>query len=135
MLNKFIAMGRLTAHPELKTTTSGTSVTSFTLAVDRNYTAKGDTRKTDFIKCVAWRNTAEFISKYFKKGKLMAIEGELQSRDYEDRDGNKRTAWEVIVSNAYFGGDKSESSNDEDDKPWTHPEGAVEIVVDEELPF
>ena len=92
-------MGRLTADPELKKTNSDISVTSFSLAVDRNY-GKGADRQTDFINCVAWRQTAEFISRYFSKGRLMAVEGSLQVRNYVDRNENKRQAVEVVVDQA-----------------------------------
>ena len=132
MLNKFIAMGRLTADPEYKITSSGAPVVSFTLAVERNY-AQGGEKKTDFVNCVAWRNTADFISKYFSKGRLMAIESELQSRSYENAEGRKVYVWEAIVSNAYFCGDKQEQS------PictGTVPQNFEEIGVDDEdLPF
>lgn len=112
-MNKLILMGRLTENPELKTTQNGVSVTAFTLAVDRNYTGKGQEKKTDFVKCVAWRNTADFITKYFTKGKLMAVESELQSRTYENSEGRKVTVWEAIVSQAFFCGDKKENSQND----------------------
>ena len=132
MLNKLILMGRLTSDPELRTTTSGTSVVTFTLAVERNYTPQGQEKKTDFVNCVAWKNTAEFISRYFSKGKLMAVESELQSRTYENREGKKVTDWEAVVSQAYFGGDKSSSSSS---KPNINV-GYDEIVDDDDdLPF
>lgn len=103
MLNSVTLMGRLVADPELKTTQNGTSVASFRLAVERNYQAKGAAeRQADFIPCVAWRQTAEFIGKYFGKGRMIAVEGSLQSRNYEDKNGQKRTAYEVIVDQAYF---------------------------------
>ena len=101
MLNRVILMGRLTADPELRKTASDLSVTSFTLAVDRNY-GKGADRQTDFINCVAWRQTAEFISRYFSKGRLMAVEGSLQVRNYVDKNENKRQAVEVLVDQALF---------------------------------
>lgn len=101
MLNRVILMGRLTADPELRKTASDLSVTSFTLAVDRNY-GKGADRQTDFINCVAWRQTAEFISRYFSKGRLMAVEGSLQVRNYVDKNENKRQAVEVLVDQAFF---------------------------------
>ncbi len=128
MLNKFIAMGRLTADPEYKVTPQGTPVVTFTLAVDRNYGEK----KTDFINCVAWRNTADFIAKYFFKGQLMAIDSELQSRTYENKEGRKVTVWEAIVSNAYFGGGKQNNES-----PSTPSAGFVPIDDEEEedLPF
>ncbi len=102
-------MGRLTADPELKTTPNGISVTSFSLAVDRNYVKQGSERKTDFINIVAWRQRAEFICKYFVKGQLIALEGSIETRSYVDKNGNNRTAFEVVVENAYFTGDRRNS--------------------------
>ena len=107
MLNRVILMGRLTADPELKQTPNGISVTSFSLAVDRNFTSRGAERQTDFINCVAWRQTAEFISRYFAKGRLMAVEGSLQVRNYVDKNENKRQAVEVVVDQAYFADSKN----------------------------
>lgn len=95
-------MGRLTFDPELKQTPSGVSVARFQLAVDRKYTAKGEERITDFIDCVAWRQTAEFLTKYFHKGNKLAIDGTIQTRNYEDKDGHKRKAVEVVANNIYF---------------------------------
>ena len=106
MLNRVILMGRLTADPELRKTASDLSVTSFTLAVDRNY-GKGADRQTDFINCVAWRQTAEFISRYFSKGRLMAVEGSLQVRNYVDKNENKRQSVEVLVDQAFFADSKN----------------------------
>ena len=106
MLNRVILMGRLTADPELKQTPNGISVVSFSLAVDRNFTGKGAERQTDFINCVAWRQTAEFISRYFGKGRMMAVEGSLQVRNYTDKNENKRQAVEVVVDQAYFADSK-----------------------------
>ena len=106
MLNRVILMGRLTADPELRKTASDLSVTSFTLAVDRNY-GKGADRQTDFINCVAWRQTAEFISRYFSKGRLMAVEGSLQVRNYGYKNDNKRQAVEVLVDQAFFADSKN----------------------------
>ena len=103
-------MGRLTADPELRTTTSGLSVTSFTVDVDRNYNI-GDERQTDFINCVAWRATADFVTRYFRKGQMIAVQGSLQVRNYEDKNGNKRTAYDVVADNVSFCGSKSESGN------------------------
>ena len=105
MLNSVIIMGRLTADPELRTTTSNISVTSFTVAVDRNY-KNGDERQTDFIDCVAWRGTADFVSRYFKKGQMIAIQGSLQTTPYTDKNGNKRKAVDVIADKVSFCGDK-----------------------------
>ena len=113
MLNRTILMGRLTRAPELRSTPGGASVCSFTLAVDRKYVAKGEERQTDFISCVAWRNTAEFISKYFTKGQLMAVEGSLETRSWEDNDGKKHKAMDVVVSDVSFAGDKGRSEDQE----------------------
>ena len=102
-MNQVVLMGRLTRDPELRHTQSGTAVASFTLAVDRGYASRdGGDRQTDFIDCVAWRNTAEFVSKYFVKGQMAAVTGRLQIRDWTDRDGNKRRSAEVVVDNVYF---------------------------------
>ena len=106
MLNKVIIMGRLTKTPELKTTNSDVKFCQFSVAVDREY---GD-RKPDFINCVAWRGTAEFISNYFTKGQLICCEGRLENNPYE-KDGQKRDSWSVKIDSAYFCGGKSESSN------------------------
>lgn len=108
MLNKTILTGRLTAKPELKSTQSGTNVTSFSLAVQRNYKNGSGEYDTDFINCVAWRNQAEFITKYFDKGQLITVVGYLTSRRYEDAEGNKRTAYEVVVEEALFAESKSD---------------------------
>ena len=109
-MNVICLMGRLVADPELKSTQSGVNVTSFCVAVDRAYQPKGQERQSDFINCVAWRGTAEFITRFFRKGQRIALQGSLQSRNYTDRDGNKRTAYEVVVDNAFFA--ESKGSND-----------------------
>ena len=101
MFNLVVLTGRLTADPELKTTPNGISVTSFSIAVDRRYRS-GDERQTDFINIVAWRTSAEFICKYFKKGNLIGIEGSIQTRRYQDKNGNNRTAFEVVANNVQF---------------------------------
>ena len=108
MLNRVILMGRLTADPELRKTASDLSVTSFTLAVDRNY-GKGADRQTDFINCVAWRQTGEFIARYFQKGSMIAVVGSIQSRSWDGNDGKKQYATEVVVDEAYFTGSRAES--------------------------
>ena len=105
MLNCAIIMGRLTADPELKTTANGVFVTSFCVAVDRNY-SKGE-KQTDFINVVAWRQTADFITRYFHKGDMIAVQGEIQTCNYEDRQGNKRTATEIVSNSVSFCGGKS----------------------------
>lgn len=108
MLNHIVIMGRLVRDPELRRTQSGTSVCSFTLACDRDFKSKDSGEKeTDFIDCVAWRSTAEFVSKYFAKGRMMAAEGRLQLRDWVDREQNKRRSAEIQVSSAYFADSKS----------------------------
>ena len=106
MLNRIILMGRLTRDPELRRTGSGTAVTSFSLAVDRDFKSQSGEKETDFIDIVAWRSTAEFVSKYFTKGRMAVVEGRLQLRDWTDRDGNKRRTAEVIADNVYFGDSK-----------------------------
>lgn len=107
MLNVVAIMGRLVYDPELKTTPQGTSVCSFRIACDRSYTAKGEERKADFIDIVAWRQQAEFVSKYFQKGSLIAIEGSIQTRQYQDKSGNNRNAVEVVANNVNFAGPKA----------------------------
>ena len=113
MLNRIILMGRLTRDPELRRTGSGTAVTSFSLAVDRDFKSQSGEKETDFIDIVAWRNTAEFVSKYFTKGRMAVVEGRLQIRDWTDKDGGKRRSAEVVADNVYFrdskrdGGDNS----------------------------
>lgn len=111
MLNRIILMGRLTRDPELRHTQSGTAVASFSLAVDRDRAAQGEERKTDFIDCTAWRNTAEFVSKYFTKGRMVVVEGRLQIRDWTDKDGNKRRSAEVVADNVYFADSKRDGDS------------------------
>ena len=107
MLNVVAIMGRLVADPELRTTQSGINVVSFRIACDRNFARQGEQRQADFIDIVAWRQQAEFVSKYFQKGSLIAIEGSLQTRQYQDKNGNNRTAVEVVANNISFAGPKS----------------------------
>lgn len=111
MLNKIFIMGRLTRDPELRRTNSGTAVTSFTLAVDRDFKNADGTKETDFVDCVVWRQTAEFVSKYFSKGRMAVVEGRLQMRDWTDKDGNKRRNAEVIADNVYFGDSRSDNAS------------------------
>ncbi len=110
-MNTVCLLGRLTADPELRHTQSQVPVTSFTLAVDRTYQPKGQERQTDFINIVAWRQTAEFVTRYFHKGQRMALTGSLQSRRYTDKEGNNRTAYEVVADNIFFCEPKSQSSH------------------------
>ncbi len=110
MLNHIVIMGRLTRDPELRTTSSGISVTSFTVAVDRDFGGRdGAERQTDFIDCVAWRATGEFVSKYFHKGSMIVVSGRLQSRKWKDKDDNNRTNWEINADNVYFGESRRDS--------------------------
>ena len=109
-MNKVILVGRLTRDPELRVTTSGVSVCSFSVACDRRFVRQGEERKADFINCIAWRQTGEFVSKYFTKGNRIALEGSLQTRDWTDNDGKKRYATEVIVDNVEFAQSKNENS-------------------------
>ena len=141
MLNKIFIMGRLTRDPELRRTQTGTPVASFTLAVDRDLKDKqtGE-RKTDFIDCVAWRNTGEFASKYFAKGRVAVVEGRLQMRDWTDKDGNKRRSAEVVADNVYFGDSKREGDSGGYSAPAygsTPAEGDqfAELADDEPIPF
>ena len=112
MLNHIVIMGRLVRDPELRRTGSGIAVASFRVAVDRDFAPKdGGERKADFIDCVAWRQTGEFISKYFTKGRMIVVDGRLEMRDWTDKDGNKRTSAEVVVANAYFGDSKRDGDS------------------------
>lgn len=139
MLNHVTIMGRLTRDPELRHTQSGTAVTSFTLAVDRDFKDKnsGETA-TDWISCTAWKGTAEFVSRYFQKGRMAVVDGRLQTRSYQDSDGNKRTAVEVVADHVYFGDSKkkeSEGNAPEDELPENEPQVFSEAEDDGELPF
>lgn len=136
-MNVICLMGRICAEPELKTTPNGVSVTSFTLAVDRAYTPKGQEKQTDFINCVAWRGTAEFISKYFRKGNKMAVTGSLQTRQYTANDGGQRKAYDVIVDDAFFceGKQTADSQPSPQFAQAMQGEDVTDIVADEDLPF
>ncbi|MGN0459817.1 MAG: single-stranded DNA-binding protein [Ruminococcus sp.] len=111
MLNRVILMGRITADLELKTTASGISVTSFTIAVDRNYVKQGEQRQTDFINIVCWRQQAEFVCRYFGKGSMIAVEGQLQTRTYQAKDGTNRYVTEVVADNISFTGERRDQNN------------------------
>ena len=116
MLNHIVIMGRLTRDPELRSTQSGVSVASFTVAVDRDFGGRdGGERQTDFIDCAAWRQTGEFVSRYFRKGSMIVVSGRLQSRKWQDRDGNNRTSWEIQADNVYFGESRSSGSPRDND--------------------
>ena len=108
MLNQITAMGRLTRDPELRYTQNNVPVASFTIACDRDYSGQGQEKQTDFIDCVAWRSTGEFVNKYFSKGRMIVVSGRLQSRKWTDKEGNKRTSWEIVADNCYFGDSKKD---------------------------
>ena len=134
MLNRIIVMGRMTRDPELRRTNSGTAVASFSLAVDRDFKSQSGEKETDFIDVVAWRNTAEFVSKFFTKGRMAVVEGRLQLRDWTDKEGNKRRTAEIVADNVYFG----DSKRDGGDNPGYTPapsSGFSEIEDDGDLPF
>lgn len=139
MLNKVFIMGRLTRDPELRRTNSGTAVTSFTLAVDRDFKNADGTKETDFIDCVAWRSTAEFAAKYFTKGRMAVVEGKLQIRDWQDKDGNKRRNAEVIADNVYFGDSRSDNASGGHQAAKApvnvDAEDFAEVEDDDDLPF
>lgn len=124
-LNTVCLVGRITYAPELKSTPSGVSVIRFQVAVDRTYQAKGQERQTDFVDCVAWRNTAEFIKRNFSKGQMIAVEGSIQTENYTDKNGNQRKSVEVVANNVSFCGSKEAQTNTDE----------VEIIDDGELPF
>lgn len=132
MLNKIIIMGRLVRDPEKRTTQSGVSVVSFTVAVDRDF-KNGDEKVTDFIDCTAWRGTADFISKYFGKGRMIVVDGALNSRKWTDKDGNNRVSWEVQAQNVYFA-DSKRNDDGQQSKPQTFEE-LDSGEGDGELPF
>ena len=111
MLNTAVLMGRLTADPEIRHTANNTAVTSFSLAVERSYKKTNEDREVDFIDIVAWRSTAEFVCKFFRKGQLVAVQGSIQTRSYQDKEGNKRKAFEIVADNVYFAEPKRDSSS------------------------
>lgn len=131
MLNHIVIMGRLTHDPELRRTASSTPVTSFSLAVERDFKNADGTKETDFIDVVAWRNTAEFAAKYFTKGRMAVVDGRLQMRDWTDKEGNKRRSAEVVADNIYFGDSKRE------DAPAGNSAPTFEEIEDDDgdLPF
>ena len=141
MLNKIIIMGRLTRDPELRRTGSGTSVTSFSLACDRDFKSQSGDKETDFIDVVAWKNTAEFVSKYFSKGRMAVVDGRLQIRDWTDKAGNRRTTAEVVADNVYFADSKRSESNDNQKENFNALSGRVSddfVPISEEdgeIPF
>ena len=141
MLNHIDLMGRLTRDPELRRTGSGIPVASFTLAVDRDFSMKGQEKETDFIDVVAWRSTAEFAAKYFSKGRMAVVSGRLQIRVWQDKDGNKRRSAEVMAENIYFADSRQDGGNASPAYPsqnnYAAPQGEYAVVDEEdsELPF
>ena len=123
MLNKIFLMGRLTRDPELRRTQSGTAVTSFSLAVDRDFKSQSGEKETDFIDVVAWRSTAEFVAKYFTKGRMAVVEGRLQIREWKDKDGNNRRSAEVVADNIYFGDSKRDGAGSDYAPAYSAPMG------------
>ncbi len=150
MLNKIILSGRLVRDPEMRTTQSGKSIASFTLAVDRDFAPQGQKKETDFINCTAWNGTADFMSRYFSKGSMATVCGSLQIQNYTDRDGNKRTSPNVNVENVYFAGEKRTEKSDSGENSRSAAKGKsaysskpapkqtfeeMEDASDDELPF
>ena len=131
MLNKVVVMGRMVRNPELRRTNSGTAVASFTIACDRDFKSDGGEREADFIECVAWRNTAEFVSKYFTKGRMAVVSGRLQTRNWTDKEGNKRKATEIVAESVYFG----DSTREELQSYAAPQESFAELPDDGEIPF
>lgn len=135
-LNHIVIMGRLTRDPELRYTKDNTAITSFTLAVDRDFKGKGGEKETDFIDCVAWRQMAEFVCKYFIKGRMAVVDGRLQLRDWTDRDGGKHRAAEVLVGRAYFADSKRQETTSYEAPPTVAQNGGfTELDEDGEIPF
>lgn len=135
MLNHIVLMGRLTHDPELRRTGSGIAVASFSLAVERDFKTEGGEKETDFIDIVAWRHTAEFVSKYFTKGRMAVVSGRLQIRPWTDKDGNKRRTAEVIADNVYFGDSKKDAASDGASNAAPTTDYAAIDVDDSQLPF
>ena len=130
MLNKIIIMGRMTRDPELRRTQSGTAVTSFTLATDRDFKGQNGEKETDFVDVAAWRSTAEFVAKYFTKGRIAIVEGRLQMRDWTDKDGNKRRSAEVVADNVYFGDSKRDDATTYNAPAYSAPSAPVDAHAD-----
>ena len=138
MLNKVILIGRFTRDPELRSTPQGVSTCSFSLAVDRNYQSAGGERQTDFINCVAWRQTADFINRFFKKGSSICLTGSIQVRSWNDQQGNKRQTTEVVVDEAFFVDSKTDGTQGGFDEPAFQTSQAPkfeEVASDDDLPF
>lgn len=135
MLNVAVLMGRLVADPELRHTANDLAVTTFTLAVDRSYVKSGAERQADFIDVVAWRSTADFVCKYFRKGQLVAVQGSIQTRSYTDKDGNKRKAFEVVADSVHFAESKRNNAAEPQNDAPPPSDDFPPDVSDEDLPF
>lgn len=138
MLNNVCVMGRLTRDPELRRTQSGTAVTSFTIAADRDFKNQNGEKEADFFDVIAWRNTAEFVSSYFAKGRMAVVSGRLQSRTYTDKDGNKRKVVEIVADSVYFGDSKKDVQDSSYKEPPVDSDGFQDIPdcdMDGNLPF
>lgn len=141
MLNCIVIMGRLVADPELRTTSSGLSVARFRVAVDRSYARPGEEKQTDFLNVVAWRNTADFVAKFFSKGSMIAVQGSLQTSNFEDKNGNKRVSYEIVADRVNFCGSKAEtgSSYGGGAAPASYNNSTADdfsnVVEDDDLPF
>lgn len=142
MLNRIILIGRLTANPELKSTTTGKSVTSFSIAVERNYNRTGEERKVDFFNIVCWNSTAEFVCRYFAKGNMIALEGKLQSRTYQANDGSTRYVTEIVTDTVSFTGERVQKANNntKDSSSTTSEQPPLQpdfenMPMDDDLPF
>ena len=139
MLNKVILIGRMTRDPDQRGKDPEKPIASFRIAVDRTYTPKGQEKQTDFINIITWRSTAEFVSRYFRKGQLVAVQGSIQTGQYTDRDGNKRTAFDVVADNVFFAEKKAESGETKQGAGYDHSPDIQgdfeEIIGDESLPF
>ncbi len=139
-MNKVILMGRLTKDPELRYTSNNTAVCTFTLAVDRRFSRQGEERKADFIQIVTWRHNAEFVSKYFSKGRMIAVSGSIQTRSWDGQDGQRRYATEVVADETYFADSKRDNTNSTYSEPARqedayNAEGFMPIEADDDLPF
>ena len=136
MLNSVVIMGRLVADPELRTTASGKPVTSFTVAVDKRFNKQGEEKQADFIDIIAWRNTAEFVCKHFRKGSMIAVQGSIQTRMYEDKNGNKRKAVEIVADEVSFCGDKNINAAPAPTTPTITPSAEeYRDIPEDDLPF
>jgi single-strand DNA-binding protein len=135
MINKVVLMGRLVRDPEIKYTANNIAVCSFTVAVDRRFVRHGEEKQADFIQVVAWRNTAEFVSKYFTKGKMIALAGSIQTRTWDDQEGKKHYATEVVADEISFTGEKTTQNGTNGGVSGTDEYGFIPVESDDDLPF